>query len=123
MFNLFMNNIVDTYTICIDRQICKHMQTDKQIGINVQFKTTLKRCTTQQIVSEINVTDLNFFTILAGIVHLYGRRPAAKMWRNTGPHSTVACSMSPSWQLSVSYCFVWLALPCRRQHMANWAQP
>jgi len=43
-------------------------------------------------------------------VHLYGRRPAAKMQRKTGPHSTVARSMSPRWRLSVSCQFIWLVL-------------
>ena len=48
---------------------------------------------------------------LGRIVRLYGQQPAAKTRHNTGPHSTVACSMSPSQRLlSISYRFVWLAL-------------
>jgi len=39
-----------------------------------------------------------------------GRRLAAKMRRNTGPHSTVARSTLPRQTLSVSYRFMWLAL-------------
>jgi len=57
---------------------------------------------------------------------LYGRRPAAKTRRNTGPHSTFTCYTAPRQQLSVSYRCV-ASTPdvggqqIVTQHMANWA--